>query len=103
MGSQMKRGILEMCILHQFTTGDFYGYDIMERMKKYFPDVKDSVFYVILRRLNSEGFTEIYYGETSNGPRRKYYRMTEKGRQYLEESVEEWRQLKKNVQEMGII
>lgn len=102
MNSQMKRGILEMCILFQFTTGDFYGYDMMERMKEYFPNVKDSVFYVILRRLNSEGYTEIYFGETSNGPRRKYYRITEKGKQYLEESVEEWRQLKRNVQEMGI-
>lgn len=103
MNSQMKRGILEMCILHQFTAGDFYGYDLMERMRAYFPDVKDSVFYVILRRLNAEGHTEIYYGEISGGPRRKYYRITEKGRRYLEEAEEEWRRLKRNVEEMGIV
>ena len=101
MSSQMKRGILEMCILYQFTMGDFYGYDIMERMKKYFPDVKDSVFYVILRRLHEEGYTEIYYGEVSNGPKRKYYRITEKGTQYVEELAEEWRQIKKNVWKYG--
>lgn len=103
MDSQMKRGILEMCILYQFLSGDYYGYDIMAKMRSFFPDVKDSTFYIILRRLNAEGYTDIYYGEESNGPQRKYYRLTEKGRQYLDKSIESWRQLKSVVDELGII
>ena len=53
MESQMNRGILELCILYQFLSMDYYGYDIMEKMRPLFPDVKDSTFYVILRRLNA--------------------------------------------------
>lgn len=102
MDSQMKRGILEMCILYQFLSGDYYGYDIMVKMKTFFPDVKDSTFYVILRRLNAEGYTDIYYGNESNGPQRKYYKITEKGQKYLDNSLENWRQLKNIVQELGI-
>lgn len=102
MDSQMKRGILEMCILYQFLSGDYYGYDIMVKMKTYFPDVKDSSFYVILRRLNAEGYTDIYYGSESNGPQRKYYKITESGKKYLEQALGNWRQLKKIVGELGI-
>lgn len=57
---------------------------------------------MILRRLHAEGYTEVYYGQESGGPRRKYYRMTEKGRKYLETAVEEWRTMERNVREMGI-
>ena len=81
----MNRGILELCILYQFLSMDYYGYDLMEKMRPLFPDVKDSTFYVILRRLNAKGCTEIYYGNESNGPQRKYYRITEEGREYLED------------------
>ena len=98
----MKRGILEMCILYQFLSGDYYGYDIMEKMKGVFPDAKDSTFYVVLRRLNAEGYTDIYYGKESNGPQRKYYKITEKGKLYLEKSIDNWRQLKAIVEELGI-
>lgn len=98
----MKRGILEMCILYQFLSGDYYGYDIMEKMKGVFPDAKDSTFYVVLRRLNAEGYTDIYYGKESNGPQRKYYKITEKGKDYLEKSIDNWRQLKAIVEELGI-
>lgn len=102
MDSQMKRGILEMCILYQFLSGDYYGYDIMAKMRNFFPDVKDSTFYIILRRLNAEGYTDIYYGDESNGPQRKYYKITEKGKKYLDNSLENWRQLKSIVGMLGI-
>lgn len=102
MDSQMKRGILEMCVLYQFLSEDYYGYDIMVKMKKYFPDVKDSSFYVILRRLNAEGYTDIYYGNESNGPQRKYYKITELGKKYLNNSLDNWRQLKIITEELGI-
>lgn len=103
MKAQMKRGVLEMCMLYQFLSRDYYGYDIMMKMKTKFPDVKDSSFYVILQRLNREGYTQIYYGKESNGPQRKYYRITEKGKKYLEEAVGDWKELKKIVEEIGIV
>lgn len=102
MDSQMKRGILEMCVLYQFLSQDYYGYDIMARMKSFFPEVNDSTFYVILRRLNADGYTKNYYGMESNGPQRKYYTITEKGREHLQHSIEDWVQLKDIVKEIGI-
>ena len=103
MESQMNRGILELCILYQFLSMDYYGYDLMEKMRPLFPDVKDSTFYVILRRLNVKGYTEIYYGNESNGPQRKYYRITEEGREYLESLIQSWREIKSIVESLGII
>lgn len=102
MDSQMKRGVLEMCVLYQFLSGDYYGYDIMVKLKKFFPDVKDSSFYVILRRLHGEGYTDIYYGKESGGPQRKYYKITEKGKEYLNSAMENWKKLKAVVAEIGI-
>lgn len=102
MDPQMKRGILEMCILYQFLSEDYYGYDIMVKMKAFFHDVKDSTFYVILRRLHGEGYLEIYYGKESNGPQRKYYKITKTGKKYLENSIESWKQLKNIVEKLGI-
>lgn len=102
MDAQMKRGILEMCILYQFLEGDFYGYDIMVKMKSFFPDVNDSSFYVILRRLEANGHTESYEGRESNGPKRKYYRITESGKQYLDGLVTSWNRMKDIVESFGI-
>ena len=103
MESQMNRGILELCILYQFLSVDYYGYDLMEKMRPLFPDVKDSTFYVILRRLNAKSCTDIYYGNESNGPQRKYYRITEEGREYLESLIQSWREIKNIVESLGII
>lgn len=102
MNSQMKRGILELCVLYQFLSNDYYGYDIMTKLHTAFPDVKDSTFYVILRRLHAEKYIEIYYGNKSNGPQRKYYTLTEKGKNYLESLLEDWRQIKTTVKNLGI-
>lgn len=102
MDAQMKRGILEMCMLYQFSSKDYYGYEIMTKMKAFFPDVKDSTFYVILQRLNRENITEVYYGEKSNGPPRKYYKITKKGTEYLEQSVQNWKKIKTVVEDLGI-
>ncbi len=102
MDAQMKRGVLEMCILYQFASADYYGYDMMEKMRPYFPDVNDSTYYIILRRLCSEGYTEVYLGDTSHGPQRKYYRITPEGRRYLEEAIKHWNQMKSVVESIGI-
>lgn len=102
MNGQMKKGILEMCLLYQLSLQDYYGYDLMQKMKKLFPEVNDSSFYVILRRLNKEGQTESYYGEASGGPKRKYYRITPQGERYLHQAVENWHAIKNAVEELGI-
>ena len=102
MDAQFKKGILEMCLLHKLSQNDYYGYSLMREMRLLFPEVNDSTFYAILRRLNKEGMTSIYYGEASGGPKRKYYSITETGLESLEKNKEAWNRLKKIVSEIGI-
>lgn len=102
MNAQMKKGVLEMCILHTISKEEMYGYDIMKKMTIYFPEVNESTFYSILRRLNKEGAAETYFGKESNGPKRKYYRITENGKKKLKDDVQSWKQINGIVNTIGV-
>jgi PadR family transcriptional regulator PadR len=102
MDTQLKKGVLEMCILYQCSRKDMYGYEIMKVMKSAFPDVYDGSIYAILRRLYAEGYTEVYYGQTSRGPKRKYYRITVKGKDHLQRIMNEWKDILRAVDRLGI-
>ena len=54
MDAQIKKGILEMCLLLKLAKKDYYGYELMKEMNLLFPDVYESTFYAILRRLKKE-------------------------------------------------
>ncbi|MBQ8780730.1 MAG: PadR family transcriptional regulator [Oscillospiraceae bacterium] len=99
---QMKKGVLEMCILQVVSEGDLYGYEIMKRVTEAFPELNESTVYAILRRLHSDGCTESYIGEVSGGPKRKYYRITEDGRKMLEKMREEWQETLNAIKKLGI-
>jgi len=97
MEAQIKKGILEMCVLFRISEGEAHGYDVMKYMKKFFPEVGESTFYAILRRLHADGNAEITARDT-----RKYYRVTEKGGEVLRESVARWKEICAAVAEIGI-
>lgn len=100
MNAQIKKGILEMCILHYIKEESLYGYDIIQKMHAFFPEVIESTFYAILRRLHKEGDAEISVGKVSKGPARKYYKITEQGRRRLEEMEADWKQLQEIVNQI---
>lgn len=102
MDAQIKKGILEMCLLYKLSQKDYYGYHLMGEMKKLFPEVNDSTFYAILRRLNKEGNTLVYYGDESGGPRRKYYHLTDIGKEKLDQSIRDWNEIQLIVEKIGI-
>ena len=102
MDAQIKKGILEMCILKKLSEDDYYGYTLMQEMRKLFADVNDSTFYAILRRLNSEGKAECYLGGESLGPKRKYYRITDLGAQSRNSLIDDWKKLENIIREIGI-
>lgn len=99
---QMKKGILELCILHIVSQDELYGYEIMKKVTEVFPGLHESTVYAVLRRLNSESCTEFYTGGDSGGPARKYYRITEKGREHLKKMREEWEEMLAALRELGI-
>lgn len=98
----MKKGVLEMCILHICNENDMYGYEIMKRVTDAFPEINESTVYAVLRRLHTDGCTESYFGEHSGGPKRKYYRVTPKGQEELRKMISEWRELTGAIKQLGI-
>lgn len=99
---QMKKGVLELCILHVTASDELYGYEIMKRITGAFPEINESTVYAVLRRLHSDGCTESYMGETSAGPTRKYYRITPAGRERLEKMRSEWQEMLAALKSLGI-
>jgi len=102
MDTQLIKGVLEMCILYQCSRKDMYGYEIMKEIKTLFPDVYNASIYAILRRLHAEGYTETYFGSMSSGPKRKYYRITEAGMNYLSQTINEWKALIFATKQLGL-
>ncbi|MDY3791594.1 MAG: PadR family transcriptional regulator [Oscillospiraceae bacterium] len=99
---QMKKGVLELSILYTLTTDELYGYDIIKRITELFPEINESTVYAVLRRLHADGCTECYFGEHSGGPKRKYYRVTPKGREELRKMLSEWRDITGAMEKLGI-
>ena len=102
MDAQLKKGVLELCLLQCLSGEPKYGYDIIQTMRGCFPDVTESTFYAILRSLGKEGAADTYQGSESNGPVRKYYRLTAGGRERLEQMAADWRSLREILEKLGI-
>lgn len=95
MNAQLKKGLTDVCILQLIkNSGEVYGYDIMKKMRSFFPDVNESTFYAVMRRLNSGGYTAADVKASKEGPPRKYYSLTQEGVRLLSELAEELREIK---------
>lgn len=91
MDGQLKRGLLEVCVLAAIKTGDSYGYQIIKDMKPYLA-LSESTLYTVLKRLEAAELLTVRTAE-HNGRLRKYYHITEAGRQRLEEFKVEWKKI----------
>jgi len=91
MDIQLKRGLLDVCVLAAIKDADSYGYKIIKDVKPYI-ELSESTLYTILKRLESGGLLTVRSEEYS-GRLRKYYRITDKGRQRIEEFKCEWREM----------
>ncbi len=78
MDNQLKRGLLDVCVLKATQKGETYGYQIIKDLKPYI-EIKESTLYPILRRLETQGLLEVR-SEEHNGRIRKYYNITNSGR-----------------------
>ena len=103
MDGQMKKGVLELCVLHEVAKKETYGYEILSTIGGVFPGMDRSTVYGVLRRLNADGSTEVRMGGgESGGPRRKYYRITDSGRETLRRLTEEWDAVLGAVRKLGV-
>ncbi len=91
MDIQLKRGLLDICVLAAIQDEDSYGYQIIKDVKPYI-EIAESTLYPILRRLEGARLLTVR-SEEYNGRLRKYYRITEQGRQRLQEFTREWQEI----------
>ena len=91
MDIQLKRGLLDVCVLAAIEDRDSYGYQIIKDLKP-FVDISESTLYPILRRLESAELLTVYSTE-HNGRLRKYYRITESGSRRIADFKDEWKEV----------
>ena len=91
MDIQMKRGLLDVCVLTALKREESYGYQIIKDVKPYV-EISESTLYPILRRLESAELISVRTAE-HNGRLRKYYRITPAGLERIEAFKEEWREI----------
>lgn len=87
---QMRRGILEMCVLGIISEKEAYPSDIIKRLKKAELIVVEGTLYPLLNRLKTADLLEYNWQESTSGPPRKYYSLTEEGKQFLKELKDAW-------------
>lgn len=100
--SQIKRGTLEFCVLLMIARGERYGYELISRLEKRpILAAKESTIYPLLRRLLKEGLLSSAWRESAEGlPPRKYYTITDAGREYLAAMEAEWGDLLSAIDEL---
>ena len=91
MENQMKRGLLDVCVLAAIRNEDSYGYQIVKAMSPYV-EISESTLYPILRRLENGQMLTVRTAE-HNGRLRKYYHITDAGLERLKTFEEEWKEL----------
>ena len=91
MDIQLKRGLLDVCVLAAIQDADSYGYQIIKDMKPYV-EISESTLYPILRRLEAADMLTVWSAE-HNGRLRKYYRITQLGRKRIQDFKDEWQEM----------
>ena len=91
MDVQLKRGLLDVCVLAVLRKGESYGYQIVKDVRP-LVEISESTLYPILRRLEASGFVRVRSAE-HNGRLRKYYSITRLGLEKLGFFVEEWKEI----------
>lgn len=95
--AQMRKGILEFCILSILKDGEAYTSDILESLKEAKMIVVEGTIYPLLTRLKNAGLLDYRWEESTSGPPRKYYELTEKGKSFLIELNTTWGELQRAV------
>ena len=90
MNAQFKKGVLELIVLAAVEQKDMYGYELVAEVSKVV-NVKEGTIYPILKRLTNEHYFETYLRESTEGPPRKYYHLTQKGLEYQQSLCKEWK------------
>jgi PadR family transcriptional regulator PadR len=87
---QLKKGALDLCVLALLARGDNYAYEIASRLAAAI-GMGEGTIYPLMRRMQADGLVETYLVESTAGPPRKYYRLTDAGRRSYASQKDAWR------------
>lgn len=87
---QMRKGLLEFCVLHIISRGEVYTSDLIEELTQAQMIVVEGTLYPLLNRLKSASLVEYRWVESESGPPRKYYSITEEGKTFLSTLSNTW-------------
>ena len=98
--SQMRKGILEYCILVLISKGEVYASDIIESLKEARLIIVEGTLYPLLTRLKNGGLLSYSWKESDQGPPRKYYTLTSEGQVFIKELDKTWNELNQSVNKL---
>lgn len=93
---QLKKGVLELCVLEHLAREDSYAYEIASSLAETI-GMGEGTVYPLMRRMQTNGLVDTYLVESATGPSRKYYRLTRAGREQLAHDRAAWRAFAKSV------
>lgn len=99
--SQMRKGILEFCILSVIDRKEAYTSDILEALKRADLLVVEGTLYPLLSRLKNNGLLTYRWEESTSGPPRKYFCLTDEGKQLLGQLNDEWRSISGSINQIA--
>lgn len=89
MNTQLKKGVLDLCVLQLLKEKDRYGYELVALISASIK-ISEGTIYPLLRRLKNEGYLNTYLEESTEGPPRKYYELTPKGEETRAALLADW-------------
>jgi PadR family transcriptional regulator PadR len=95
--AQMRKGVLELCILSMLAKEDSYVPDIIDKLKSSKLIVVEGTLYPLMTRLKNDGFLTYNWAESRSGPPRKYYQLTPIGKSLLKDLKKSWEELVESV------
>ena len=99
--TQLRKGLIELCVMKALSKGESYGYEIVQRLKEMDELViTESIVYPILSRLRKDGHLKVRAVSSPNGPPRRYYELTPLGRRRLKEMNQYWADLCRSVERL---
>lgn len=100
--AQMRKGVLELCILSILEHHEAYPSDIINELKASKIIVVEGTLYPLLTRLKNAGILSYRWEESTSGPPRKYYSLTDEGKKFHHELIQEWEALVASVKLTGV-
>ena len=99
--SQLLKGILDACVMEVIREEAIYGYELSQKLQQVgLPDISDGTIYPVLLRLQKNGFVKGEMKPSPTGPNRKYYYLTDRGKEELEKLASEWKLISEPVSKL---